>query len=221
MVGKMNDRSLFSSIGPTADGRIKPDVAAPGAGIVSAESSYALTFDKDNSVAVSTDSEGHSFYYTMNLGTSMASPFVAGTVALWLQADPTLTPDKVREIINSSSRHDSYTGDALPNNYWGAGKIDAYAGLLLAAKNGGIENDSEMDQLFRITTDRAQRSIQVFFAETAETASVAIYNSLGQQVAAQRLSHSGENINLNSASHGTYILRLTKGDSVQTIKIML
>lgn len=50
-------------------------------------------------------------------------------VALWLQADPTLTPDRIKDIISKTSRQ---YDDTLkyPNNIYGHGLIDAYAGML-------------------------------------------------------------------------------------------
>ena len=57
-------------------------------------------------------------------GTSMACPFVTGTVGLWLQADPALTFDQVLETINKSS----VAQTTVPER-WGAGKIDALAGI--------------------------------------------------------------------------------------------
>ena len=54
---------------------------------------------------------------------------MAGIVALWLQADPTLTPDRIKDIISKTSRHTDETLD-YPNNNYGHGLIDAYAGML-------------------------------------------------------------------------------------------
>ena len=133
--------SSFSSQGPTADGRIKPDVVAPGALVVSAINKRYSGYSEDNFnqlVGRTVDGDGNAYYYDLNLGTSMASPVVTGTVALWLQADPTLTPDGVREIIQKTSRQDANTG-AVPNNQAGYGKLDTYAGLKAALGESGID----------------------------------------------------------------------------------
>ena len=68
----------FSSRGPTADGRIKPDVMGPGVGIAS---------------AVAGTSSG---YGSWN-GTSMSAPFVTGVALLMRDANPALTPDQVKD----------------------------------------------------------------------------------------------------------------------------
>ena len=59
----------------------------------------------------------------------MSAPVVAGTIALWLQAKPSLTYEDVREIFSRTCRHpeESLT---YPNNTYGYGEIDAYRGLL-------------------------------------------------------------------------------------------
>ena len=58
----------------------------------------------------------------------MATPCVAGIVALWLQANPHLSPDDVKAIIKAKSRKPEESLD-YPNNTYGYGLIDAYAGI--------------------------------------------------------------------------------------------
>jgi len=65
----------------------------------------------------------------MAQGTSMSSPFCAGVIALWLQANPLLSPAQVLNIFQTSSTTDGYTGSSLPNNTWGYGKINALTGI--------------------------------------------------------------------------------------------
>lgn len=61
-------------------------------------------------------------------GTSMASPCAGGIVALWLQADPTLTIDDVKNVMKSTAISDSYTSGTNANMF-GNGKIDALNGI--------------------------------------------------------------------------------------------
>jgi hypothetical protein len=61
-------------------------------------------------------------------GTSMASPHVAGVVALMLQAQPNLDHDAVVTILQETARGDDFTG-SLPNYAFGYGKVDALAAL--------------------------------------------------------------------------------------------
>ena len=72
---------------------------------------------------------GTDYYYLAESGTSMASPVVAGVVALWLQARPNLTPEQVLDVISRTSTHPDASLQ-YPNNTYGHGQIDAYRGLL-------------------------------------------------------------------------------------------
>src|SRR5262249_28792127 len=75
--------------------------------------------------------------YAVLSGTSMAAPFTAGTVALMLGADPSLTPAAVSALLTGTA-HDrgplGKGGAALKDNNWGYGLIDGYAAVAKAAK---------------------------------------------------------------------------------------
>ena len=120
----LNHLSIYSGSGPTADGRQKPEVCAPGSVIISAVSSLDVTSPLLHSHY--TDANGRQHPYGYMQGTSMATPFVTGAVALWLQAYPELTPEELKEVIAASSRMDDFTTE---ERYWGAGKINVLEGL--------------------------------------------------------------------------------------------
>ena len=139
--GQTGLRGNFSSVGPTFDGRIKPDVMAPGANIISAVGNayIANNADEANKNLVATQTfQGKEYGWMATGGTSMSSPAVGGIIALWLQANPNLTPDDVMGIIARTSKPCGDYGET-PNNYCGYGTIDAYAGLLDALNLSGIE----------------------------------------------------------------------------------
>lgn len=118
----------FSSKGPTSDGRMKPDVSAPGNVIVSSVNSYntkEYSSSSTNTVAGITNGTKNWYYGTMQ-GTSMASPMVTGIIATWLQANPKLTPTIIKSILQKTSIQDTFFGDV---NTWGYGKINALSGL--------------------------------------------------------------------------------------------
>ena len=217
LVGNKGGLSLFSSHGPTLDGRTKPDVTAPGCLLISATSKYYAGFSSSNCAVKSGDD-----YYDANMGTSMASPVVTGTVALWLQANPNLSPADVRAILNKTARHDNYTGTAEKSdrNSWGAGKIDAFAGLKMVLDATGIKDTKAGEQMFSITTDRAARTAQFFFG-TDGAARVAVYNTLGQQVCAKQLAASGETVDLSQLGNGVFVVKLQQGSAEKSVKIAL
>ncbi|RFM23227.1 MAG: T9SS C-terminal target domain-containing protein [Candidatus Thermochlorobacter aerophilum] len=116
---RTGDISTFSSLGPTRDGRIKPELAAPGQMIIAALSSNATN---PNPPAASSIVIGGR-HQVLN-GTSMAAPHVSGTVALMLSINPNLTWEQVRNLLQQTANADAFTG-STPNNTWGAGKLDA------------------------------------------------------------------------------------------------
>lgn len=219
--GSQYDISLFSSHGPTADGRIKPDVVAPGACVVSATSKYYSSFSASSAAAVTTTTDGGNYYYEANAGTSMASPFVAGTVALWLQADPTLTPAKALDIISQSSQKDSYYTDADGGNTWGAGKIDAYAGLLKAIGQSGISDTRSQSGIYSVEYDRAAKQLNISAANNAQTAFFTLYDAQGRKIASGACGVDGTKISTSSLPCGIYIVQLNHNGAQQCVKVAL
>ena len=119
----------FSSRGPTwIDFSAKPDLVAPGVGIESLAvrgSSLSSTFD--GYLVGGTRGASHEPYLSLS-GTSMAAPAVAGTVALMLEANPALTPNAVKAILQYTAQA-GRSGDALAQ---GAGLLNARGAVRLA-----------------------------------------------------------------------------------------
>jgi serine protease AprX len=102
----------FSSIGPTPEGRAKPDVTAPGREIAScraAGTSMGEPIDAD---------------WTNSDGTSMACPHVSGVVALMLEKNAALTPAQIKGILMSTAVNIGATANEM-----GAGRVDALAAV--------------------------------------------------------------------------------------------
>ncbi len=103
----------YSSRGPTfVDFEAKPDIVAPGTGVVSLASPISLFYTTKAPFLLkgsypNTLVGGKKPYLSLS-GTSMASPVVAGTVALMIQANPNLTPNLVKAILQ-------YTAQVYPN----------------------------------------------------------------------------------------------------------
>jgi hypothetical protein len=129
---EVGDIAQFSSVGPTRDGRLKPEITAPGRVVISSLSRHA-----DLPTALIVPGSRH---FALQ-GSSMAAPIVAGGVALLLQRAPSLSPAEVKQILAGSSIRDNFTqrsyvpGDpgGLPNFTWGFGKLDIEAGIAAAA----------------------------------------------------------------------------------------
>ena len=126
--------SSFSSYQPEGYGPLGiklPWITAPGEVILSAYNSGY--------------SANSSYYYAYGTsktlgamsGTSQAAPCVAGITALWLQANPTLSPDKVKTVMKETAITDTYTSGTYASHF-GNGKIDALAGVKYILDNTSI-----------------------------------------------------------------------------------
>ena len=106
--------SIFSSPGPSRDGRMKPDIAAPGAVIMSAASKDAgwEDYDLDPDLA-------HGWMW----GTSMAAPHATGAIALLLQRYPNLPMSAVRYYLKQWAKKDNFTRRFGVKGF-GAGKLN-------------------------------------------------------------------------------------------------
>ena len=114
--------AAFSSRGPTADGRIKPDVAARGVDV------HVVDWTQDSGLNSSS-------------GTSMAAPLVAGGVALLRQAHPEWTRSELVEaLLSTASRADA------PDTALGWGVIDVYAACGLACSCRDEDGDGSYAQ---------------------------------------------------------------------------
>ncbi|ALF54951.1 peptidase S8 [Nostoc piscinale CENA21] len=110
---ELNSISDFSSEGPLRNDAQKPDVAAPGAMIVAALSSNA---NSDRSMTVNSK-------FLAMAGTSMATPFVTGLVALLLQRDRNLDPNTIKELFRQNSSIPGKPAGTFDNK-WGYGLIN-------------------------------------------------------------------------------------------------
>ena len=119
--------SSFSSIGPTRDGRQKPEIAAPGQGIAAALST-------DSKQSESRIQPGGHYFITQ--GTSMATPHVAGAVALLLAEFPDMKADEIKSLLIETVYRDSWTGNT-PNPTWGYGKLDILHAMVKAKTGQG------------------------------------------------------------------------------------
>lgn len=124
------DLADFSSHGPTSDNRIKPDICAPGAIVISTINSYDENFYSTGYYKSYIYNMYNKNDYSVTLaglyGTSMASPVVCGSIALMLQFNSSLTPEQIKYFLAMGARMDYYTGDSMliNKNIWGYGKLN-------------------------------------------------------------------------------------------------
>ncbi len=118
--------SINSSRGPTRDNRQKPDVTATGDHTLTAGRLATLT----SFINTSPEKVAEDGMHYINGGTSIASPVVAGVVALYFERDSEATYLSVKNAVIDNALADQFTG-ILPGDQWGYGKIDAFAVLTI------------------------------------------------------------------------------------------
>jgi minor extracellular serine protease Vpr len=161
----IGNRTSFSGTGPTIDGRVKPDICAPGDMVIGAMSRRD-PFNWQTSVWPDTNSTNGR--YVRATGTSVSSPLVAGVVALLLEASPKLTVDSVKSILSATAIKDNFTG-ALPqaDNRWGAGKVNAYGaiakllGINATGKNAFVEKSSALALRITVLSTARKRFLAI------------------------------------------------------------
>ena len=196
----------FSSCGPTFDERIKPDVVAPGLNINAAYNSFYADYDYIAKNLTSTvQYNGKTYHYLAESGTSMASPVVAGVVALWLQAKPDLTPAEVLETIRETSTHPD-NSLTYPNNTYGNGQIDAYQGLLYVLNVLTNIPDLSPNQPQGVQFRVENRVLYVDFGDAhPKRITINVYSLDGRRL----LTRSGrDHINLSTLKDGVYAVQI-------------
>lgn len=182
----------FSSIGPTVDGRIKPDVMAQGRD--------AAVVDRDGNV-------------TFNSGTSFSSPIMAGAMACLWQSRQEVKNNRLMDLIRQNSHLFNN-----PTNEMGYGIPDfeeAYHALQIL----GTE-DQMLKETFAIYPNPVTDVFNVSFPQQLERAVVIIYDVLGKQVLEKEISAVENKVNISELSGGVYIASIAAEGVINNFKII-
>lgn len=212
--------SIFSSYGPTADGRMVPHILAPGFPVISAINRYAYPGDYLNlyTSEMQTNDDGEKFYYAYDMGTSMSAPFVAGTIALMLQVNPMLTPEEAKDVIMSTANTSSYMS-TLPNNTYGAGRLNTLACIQKLVSLDAIDNiGADNEHASQVWADRAAGTITI---SSPGSVQVKVYNISGALIGTFATTSAYETIDASAWGHGVFVAVLNDGTNTRSFKLSL
>lgn len=229
-IGSAGAISKFSSKGPQIVERPKPAISAIGGGVISAISKNADNFSATSyDIIQSVTVNGSKYYYSWQVGTSMACPVATGIIALWLEANPQLTYDDIITIFKETARRDAKTGTADATGWnatAGYGKIDAYNGLKKALE---LANTSGINQTLNtaapVSIDKRDTEWRVLFNNDETYATIALYSPSGSLVRSTKLAQPrrGEEqvVSFAGLTPGVYLLRVATTGSDTTRKLVV
>jgi subtilisin family serine protease len=177
----------FSSIGPTVDGRIKPDVMAQG----------------QNSAVINTSGN-----VDFNSGTSFSSPIMAGAVACLWQSRPEVPNGLIMQVIRESAH--LYNNPTNQMGYGIPNFEDAYNALQIL----GIEDEFLLSN-FALYPNPVSFQVNVSFPEGIINAHFSLYNILGKRVLQTEISLDQKSVEMSHLNRGMYIATIeSEGNSI-------
>lgn len=193
-VGADGQRAYFSSIGPTFDGRTKPDVMAHGYGVI-----VAAPYDA---------------YYDGS-GTSFSCPVLAGMATCLWQANKQMPASDIRDALRQSG---SYYSN--PNNEYGYGIPDFVAAL----ETLSVEDNPEfvLNSLISVYPNPSNGNVDVFI-NIEDKVSVEIFDQTGKLLYVNELTHYDKadlSVFLSDLNRGLYLLKINENEKSQILKFV-
>ena len=194
-VDDQGDRADFSSVGPTYDGRIKPDVMAMG------EGTY---------VASGNPSGWYGPYYNGN-GTSFSNPVLAGAVACLRQARPNASVQQICDALRASGNNAT-----TPNSKIGYGIPD----FVLALEILDIEEITVENEIFSVFPNPAKGNVKVTVKDGINMININVYDVTGRELVNTNNINVLEST-LNNLNSGVYTVNMVSDSGSQTVKLVV
>ncbi|MBO4567364.1 MAG: S8 family peptidase [Bacteroidales bacterium] len=196
-VGAVDDqgnRADFSSVGPTYDGRIKPDVMAMG------EGTY-----------VAGNPTGYYQYYNGN-GTSFSNPVLAGAVACLRQAKPNASVQEICDAVRAAGDHANN-----PDNYYGYGIPNFVEALEILNVEEVLMGENEILSVF---PNPSRGKVNVTLKDGYDMANMTVYDNIGR-IIINTVNTNELEAALNDLSSGVYTVNVVSENGSQTLKVVL
>ena len=225
----LGELTSFSSVGPTLDNRMKPDITAPGLWVASSYNSFYLEGETGEGAKASqarySTFNGHRYPWGYMSGTSMACPFVTGSIALWLQANPALSPDDIKDVFSRTAVQDKPL--SYPNKQWGWGKIDVYKGLLdILGIPTSTENvfEEAPQEAVSVYASGTKGSFHVRWAEVPGSFSIHVHDASGRHLYGEKVDSPASvdyAVSLGNVQPGVYFIRIDTAEGTVERKIRI
>ncbi|MFN8181509.1 MAG: S8/S53 family peptidase [Bacteroidia bacterium] len=195
-----------SSRGPTRDGRIKPDICAPGHHILST----GVTTLIPGMIAAQPWKVAPGGYHVTGGGTSASAPVVAGVAALYLQKNPGATYQDIKDAILGCAMTDSLTWGPYPNAAWGFGKVDAF-GVMTACGAVGLSDEPTRDNALLVYPNPADGFVTVQIADPsyAGKGRIRIFDISGRLVLEPAMVQGVFKFSTENFPSGSYLIQFT------------
>ena len=194
-VDDQGDRADFSSVGPTYDGRIKPDVMAMGEGTYVASGNPGGFWGD---------------YYNGN-GTSFSNPVLAGAVACLRQARPNASVQQICDALRAAGNNAS-----TPNSYDGYGIPDFVAALEML----DIEEVTVENEIFSVFPNPSNGNVKVTFKEGVDGYEMTVYDNIGRMIV-NTMNVNELEAALNNLGSGVYTVSVISEFGSQTLKLVV
>ena len=188
-VDSAGEYASFSSQGPSFDNRVKPDVAAQG--------QQSVLSSTNGTIGTAS-------------GTSFSGPIMAGMIACLWQALPDKTNSEIVQLVKESAS--LYSN---PTNELGYGIPD----FNLALNTALLNVNSLTNNTFLLYPNPANETITISFPSRFESATFAVYNTIGQLILTKNLTNQNSKVELNGIQSGMYLYTLENKNSIQSGKI--
>jgi len=204
----------YSAVGPTFDGRLKPDLVAPGHGMAT--------------LAVTNKGDTNSISNLVFRGTSFSAPLVTGAVALLMEEDSTRTMAEILTLLKDRAVPNAFSG-LLPNTIWGHG-------ILRLTPDIGIENFKKVAPLKSPLTASpnpftANIILSLHHSPLEKPGTLSIFNLKGQRVFSNNFANHPDNRAGGGNPHrmrwdaaglpgGVYLIRAEINKKIFTLKVI-
>lgn len=224
----MNDSSYvippqiarFSSRGPTVDGRIKPNIVAPGYDVPSSINNRQFAGWMIDRTVLKSVFKNDTQYWSTSNGTSMSAPHVTGIVALLLEANPKLSAAQAEEILETSADIESYMG-TMPNYTYGYGRVNAYSAIIRTLQTSNL-NSFNTGAGISFFPNPVEDMLHIELPQL-NSAILNIFDMQGRMVlnlSEADLNEGRQSIDLSKIDSGMYVLSFSNGGELFTFRLI-